>query len=76
MQLDSEKLEQFSLQLHVCWDGLYQISGYIGLLIYYIGPTALLGLLTMFLLIPLQGIVMKKLFGYQRRMVKHQVSYC
>lgn len=47
MQLDSSRLEFLAFQLHVMWDGLYQIAGSLAILVYYIGWPALAGVATM-----------------------------
>ena len=33
MQIDANKLEMFVPQIHVLWDGLFQITGYMTLLL-------------------------------------------
>ncbi len=71
MQIDGMKLEMFAPQIHVLWDGIYQIIGYMAVLITYIGPSALVGLVVMVLSMPLQLIIMKRLFGMNRIMAKH-----
>ncbi len=70
MQLDSTRIEQFVSNLHMLWDGLFQITGYITILVYFMGPSALVGLLVMMISMPLQGKIMKKLFMLTRKMVK------
>lgn len=71
MQVDASKLELFVPQVHVLWDGLLQITGYITILYTLIGWPCLLGLIVMIVAGPLQGIIMKKLLGLNRDMVKH-----
>ena len=71
MQIDGMKLEMFAPQIHVLWDGIYQIVGYMAVLINYIGASALVGLVVMVLSMPLQLIIMKRLFGMNRIMAKH-----
>lgn len=67
MQLDASRLDSVCLQLNVIWDGIYQIIGYMVLLIIYIGPSALAGLATMLLLIPLNFIAMRAIGMIRRR---------
>ena len=69
MQIDASKIEMFVQQLHVIWDGAFQISGYIALLVLYIGPSAFVGLAVMLLALPVQAKIMKRLFKLNRDMV-------
>eukprot|EP00980_Cylindrotheca_fusiformis_P028175 scaffold22585_cov149-Cylindrotheca_fusiformis.AAC.5 len=71
MQVDASKIELFIPQIHVLWDGVFQVVGYMSILYTLIGPSCFVGLLIMLLAGPVQGIVMKKLFGNIRMMVKH-----
>lgn len=71
MQVDASKIEVFIPQIHVLWDGIFQIVGYMSILYFLIGPSCFAGLLVMILAGPVQGVVMKKLFGMNRLMVKH-----
>lgn len=70
MQIDAGKLEMFVSQLHVTWDGAYQITGYVIVLIVYINWAALIGLVVMILAMPVQKKVMVRLFMLSRMMVK------
>lgn len=70
MQIDASKLEMFVGQLHVFWDGIYQIVGYMALLIHFIGASAIVGLVLMILAMPVQGKIMKRLFKLNASMVK------
>lgn len=70
MQLDAMRLEMFTMQLNVGWDGIYQILGYMALLTYYLGPASFAGLAVMILLMPVQAVVMRKLMQWQQAMVK------
>ncbi|CAJ1962705.1 unnamed protein product [Cylindrotheca closterium] len=71
MQVDASKIEVFIPQIHVLWDGMFQIIGYMSILYFLIGPACFAGLLVMILAGPVQGVVMKKLFGMNRLIVKH-----
>lgn len=71
MQVDSEKIAMFFLFMHTVWDGALQIFGYIAVLYTLIGWPCFVGLGVMILAGPVQGIIMKKLFGQNRMMVKH-----
>jgi len=71
MQVDASKIELFIPQIHVLWDGMFQIIGYMAILYTLIGPSCFAGLAVMILAGPVQGIVMKRLFGMTRLMVKH-----
>lgn len=71
MQLDATRLEAIALQLHVSWDGLFQIVTNMVLLGFYIGPAALAGLATMLLLIPLNFMSMISM-GKWRRMISKE----
>lgn len=71
MQQDATKLDGMCMQAHVIWDGLYQIIGYMVLLFIYIGPSALAGLGMMVILIPINVMMMIKMMGLRRNIVKH-----
>ena len=71
MQLDARKIgNDFVPVMHNMWDGLYQIVGYTSAVIYYLGPSALVGILVMILIIPFQAIFMGKYFKLRGAMVK------
>jgi len=54
MQVDAEKLDTVMLQIHVIWDGIYQLLGYMGLLVFYIGwGPSMVGLSVCVFLVPL-----------------------
>lgn len=69
MQVDASKIEAFLPQFHVLWDGLVQITGYITILYFLIGWPCFVGLGVMIAAIPLQGMVMSRLFGLNRKLV-------
>ena len=71
MQIDAAKIEMFIPQIHVLWDGMFQVIGYIAVLYLLIGWSSLIGMAVLLATGPLQGIIMKKLFGINRGMVKH-----
>lgn len=71
MQLDSNRLgNEFIPQMHSLWDGLYQIVGYSAQAIYYLGPSALVGIVVMIIAIPAQFYFMMKLMKERQGMVK------
>lgn len=70
MQVDATKIEMFVPQIHVLWDGLLQIIGYMTILYTLIGWPCFAGLVVMVLAGPLQGFIMKKLFSQNRELVK------
>ncbi len=71
MQLDATRLDTVCMQLHVSWDGLYQIITNMILLGIYIGPSALAGLGSMIFLIPLNFISMMTM-GKWRRIISKE----
>ncbi|KAL3918531.1 MAG: hypothetical protein SGILL_004192 [Bacillariaceae sp.] len=71
MQVDASKIEMFVPQVHVLWDGLFQIIGYMTILYSLIGWPCFAGFAIMIFAGPVQGIVMKKLFGMTRAIVKY-----
>jgi ATP-binding cassette subfamily C (CFTR/MRP) protein 1 len=71
MQVDATKIEAFMLQLHVMWDGLFQITGYIVILGFLLGWTCLVGLAIIILAVPVMGKITGKMFGLNRSMVKY-----
>jgi ATP-binding cassette, subfamily C (CFTR/MRP), member 1 len=64
-------MEMLVPQLHVLWDGLLQITGYMAILYSLIGWPCFVGLAVMVLTAPIQGVVVQKLFGLNRTMVKY-----
>jgi ABC-type multidrug transport system fused ATPase/permease subunit len=70
MQVDATKIEMFIPQIHVLWDGIFQITGYMTILFTLIGWPCFVGLLVMILAAPLQKKIMMKLYKLNRRMVK------
>ena len=70
MQIDAAKMENFVTQLHVIWDGAYQITGYVIILLFFIGWPALIGVIFMIIAMPVQKEIMVKLFMRNRAMVK------
>ena len=70
MQVDATKIELFVPQAHVLWDGLLQISGYMTILYTLIGWPCFAGLGLMIVTMPIQAVVVKKLFGLNRSMVQ------
>jgi ATP-binding cassette subfamily C (CFTR/MRP) protein 1 len=71
MQVDATKIEAFVPQIHVLWDGLLQVAGYMTILGFLIGWPCVIGLLLMMLAGPTMGIIMGRLFGINREMVKY-----
>ena len=70
MQIDAMKIEFFASQIHMLWDGAFQIIGYTSIIVYYMGSAALVGLLVMCIAVPFQRKIMKRLFLLARSMVK------
>lgn len=71
MQVDATKIEAFVPQIHVLWDGILQIFGYMTILYTLIGWPCFAGLAVMMAAGPLQGVIMQKLFAMNRQMVTH-----
>lgn len=71
MQVDAAKIEAFMIQIHVLWDGLFQIAGYMVILGNLLGWTCIIGLLIIMSSIPVMGKITGKMFGYNRSMVKY-----
>ena len=71
MQVDASKIEMFVPQIHVLWDGLLQVTGYMTILYTLIGWPCFVGLGIMMCAGPIQAKLLKRLFGYNRQMAKH-----
>jgi ATP-binding cassette subfamily C (CFTR/MRP) protein 1 len=71
MQVDASKLEMFVPQIHVLWDGILQIAGYMTILYTLIGWPCFAGMVLMIMAGPVQGVVMSKLYGLNQQMVKY-----
>jgi hypothetical protein len=70
MQVDATKIEMMVPQLHVLWDGILQIVGYMAILYTLIGWPCFAGLVVMVAAGPLQGVIMKRLFGLNHQLAK------
>jgi ATP-binding cassette subfamily C (CFTR/MRP) protein 1 len=70
MQVDATKIEMFVPQIHVLWDGLLQITGYMTILYTLIGWPCFAGLALMIATGPIQGVLMGKMFGENHKMAK------
>eukprot|EP00899_Mesostigma_viride_P024421 jgi/Mesvir1/5163/Mv15301-RA.2 len=71
MQVDTERVNQTAPFLHTLWAGIFQIVANVGFLLYYIGPSALMGVFVMLLLIPSQARIVRKLMMMQRDTLKY-----
>jgi ATP-binding cassette subfamily C (CFTR/MRP) protein 1 len=71
MQVDAAKIEAFMIQIHVLWDGLFQIAGYMVILGTLLGWTCIIGMLLIMTSIPMMGKITGKMFGLNRSMVKY-----
>ena len=71
MQVDATKLEMFTGQFHVLWDGLYQITGYCAMLALLIGWPTALGVIVMILSIPVQLKIMQATGRGEARAARH-----
>lgn len=60
----------FVPQIHVLWDGLLQICGYMTILYTLIGWPCFAGLAIMIAAGPIQGVIMGKMFGRNHQMAK------
>ena len=74
MQIDASKIEGFITQLHVIWDGAYQITGYVVILLVFIGWPALVGVVFMIVAMPVQGKIMLSMQSRIGDMVKYTDS--
>ena len=71
MQVDATKIEAFIPQLHVLWDGLFQIIGYLTILYTLIGWPCFAGVFVMVCAGPMQMIIMGKMYGLNRQVTKY-----
>lgn len=67
MQSDAAIIEGLTMQLHTLWDGLLQISIYIGLLYRYLGTPVLWGLSVLLATIPINAMILRILNRLNRR---------
>ncbi len=67
MQSDAAIIEALTMQLHTLWDGLLQISIYIGLLYRYLGSPVLWGLSVLLATIPVNAMILRLLNRLNRR---------
>jgi ABC-type multidrug transport system fused ATPase/permease subunit len=71
MQIDTNRMEQVAGTIHVVWDGLFQIIGYTGLLLYFLGPSVFAGIAAMLVILPFNAIFLKKLSVLRLEILKH-----
>eukprot|EP00924_Labyrinthula_sp_SR-Ha-C_P006198 snap_masked-scaffold_63-processed-gene-0.64-mRNA-1 protein AED:0.01 eAED:0.01 QI:0/-1/0/1/-1/1/1/0/1323 len=69
MQLDATKIERLFDQIHVLWDGLLQICGYITIIYFYIGSAVFAGVGIILFALPLQVFLMSFLIKYTKSVV-------
>ncbi|CAI7761253.1 unnamed protein product [Closterium sp. NIES-53] len=69
MQVDTEKVSMVTPFLHFTWSGILQIFINLGLLIYYIGWSAVAGFAMLIITIPTQGKLVGLLLSMQRRIL-------
>ncbi|KAJ1437218.1 hypothetical protein B484DRAFT_416639 [Ochromonadaceae sp. CCMP2298] len=55
MQLDTSRMEYVAGTIHTVWDGLLQIIGYTGLLLWFLGPSMFAGIAAMVVILPLNA---------------------
>jgi hypothetical protein len=60
MQVDATKIEAVVPQIHVLWDGIFQITGYMTILGFLLGWPCIIGLIVMMFAAPVMGIIMGK----------------
>ncbi|CAI5942587.1 unnamed protein product [Closterium sp. NIES-65] len=69
MQVDTEKVSMVTPFLHFTWSGILQIFINLGLLIYYIGWSAVAGFAMLIITIPTQGKLVGLLLSMQRKIL-------
>jgi hypothetical protein len=55
MQLDTSKIKDVVSSMHLFWDGILQVIGYIVLLSHFLGPAVKSGIILMILIIPINA---------------------
>ena len=70
MQLDTNRMEQLFGTIHTVWDGFFQVIGYTGLLLYFLGPSVFAGIAAMLIIVPLNAIFLRKLSNYRAQNLK------
>lgn len=68
MQLDTARMEYVAGSIHTVWDGLLQVTGYTALLLHFLGPSVLAGIVGMLVIIPLNA------FFFERFVIQQSVS--
>ena len=71
MSTDTSKVDMFCGYLHFLWSFAGQIVVAVALLIRAIGPPALAGLAIMLLMVPFQGVIMRRLQQLRKATVKY-----
>lgn len=71
MNSDALRLEETGFHLHHAWSATLEVVGFMAILIHFIGPSALVGLAVLLIVLPLQGTVMKRLGQYREKLVAH-----
>ena len=60
MQLDTARMEYVAGSIHTLWDGLLQMTGYTALLLHFLGPSVLAGILGMLMIVPLNAFFFER----------------
>lgn len=71
MQIDATKVEAFVPNIHVIWDGAFQIAGYMTILGLLLGWPCLIGLILLIFAVPVMGKIMSRLMQVNRNMVQY-----
>ena len=69
MSIDTNRLRDVTTYLHMIWSAPLQISVSLYLLWLQVGPSVFSGVAVMIFMIPINGILIKKLIGYQKIMM-------
>eukprot|EP00897_Mesotaenium_endlicherianum_P001676 jgi/Mesen1/1536/ME000133S00550 len=69
MQVDTDKVMQTTPFLHTLWSAPLQVVGYLALLLYYLGWTALTGFALLLVTVPSQSRLVHQLMAMQRKIM-------
>ncbi|CAM6094780.1 unnamed protein product [Calypogeia fissa] len=71
MQVDSEKVNGAFPFLQTMWSAIVQVIGNIGLLLFYMGWSSMVGVSFLLITIPLQGKIVKQMLKIQKLILKN-----
>lgn len=71
MQMDTTRIENVAVSIHIIWDGLLQIVGYSALLLRFLGPSVLAGIAALAVIVPVNAMFLQRLSALRADMLRY-----